>query len=309
MDGVQILKAGDRATWLSLRRQDVTASAAGALLDVHPWLSRFKLWASKAGRLMEDPEETAPMRRGRLLEPVAVALLKEEKPRWRIKHNTGRSQVYYRHPDLRIGATPDVLATFKGRLAIVQIKSVERSIFRSKWTDEDGETRPPLWIVVQALIEAHLTGAQDAYVAPLVVGHGIDLELIKIPIHEGAWMRVKEEVEAFWRSIAAGEAPEPDYERDGQTLSELFAEDDGTEIDLSEDSRFLELIQRRADLKRVIKESELRLEPIEAEIVHRIGKHERAYVPGWRVSRPLTQRRDRITGAVTMTRQLRIREG
>ena len=77
---------------------------------------------------------------------------------------------------LEIGSgTPDLFVECpeRGR-GIVQIKSVEGSIFRKKWRDpETNEIAPPLWIAVQGIVEAHLDGAQWAAVAPLVVGFGM----------------------------------------------------------------------------------------------------------------------------------------
>src|SRR5258708_3490433 len=191
-----------REQWLACRSQDVTASIAGALLGVHPYSTAYGLYLLKKGLIAEDPEETGPMRRGRLLEPVAVQMLREDKPNWTIHdHPIG---YYYRDPASRLGATPDVLATDEhGKPGIVQIKSVEPSIFRRDWKNEDGTIEPPLWIVVQGIIEAYLTGAEWAAVAPMVVGFGLEMPVIPIPLHAGILDRLKAEVSEFWQRIEA----------------------------------------------------------------------------------------------------------
>ena len=94
----------DRAEWLRWREQDVTASVVAALFgpDVHPYMSPFHLFALKAGLIQEDPEETPAMRRGRLLEPVALELLREERPTWDCRHVNR----YFRDTVHRVGGTP-----------------------------------------------------------------------------------------------------------------------------------------------------------------------------------------------------------
>jgi predicted phage-related endonuclease len=302
---IERIPAGDRATWLELRGKDVTASAAAALLGVHPFITAYELWALKAGKIAEDPEETAPMRRGRLLEPVAVQMLREERPDWVITHNTGAAQVYLRDPSVRIGATPDVLAVDPDRgPGLVQIKTVEPGVFRAKWFT-DGEVQPPLWIVIQAIIEAKLTGSSWAAVAPLVVGFGVEMPIVEIPIHEGVYDKISAEVVKFWAMIGAGEEPEPDYSRDDALLSRLDRGDNGLEVDLSTDNMLPELLEERAELKARIKADTERTKDIDSEIITKLGPHERAFIPGWRVSRP-TIRRAGYTVQPTTYRQLKI---
>lgn len=281
-----------RKAWLELRGQDVTASVAGALLGpgVHDYQTAFGLWALKTSRVLEDPEETPAMQRGRLLEPVALQLLRERHPDWEIE-NPG---IYLRDPEARIGATPDAFARHPERgLGIVQIKTVEPSIYRRKWLPEGNgaEAEPPLWIAVQAIIEATLAGAKWAMVTPLVVSYGLDMPEIEIPIHAGVYDRVKAEVAQFWKMVDTDSAPEPDYGRDSGIIGSMYPDANGQEIDLSADNMLPELLEERARLKQDAKEHEARIKAIDAEIAHKMGPHERAYLPGWRLSRPTVFRK------------------
>jgi len=96
-----------REQWLSLRRQDVTASAAGALLGLHPYISAWSLWAEKTGLVSSDAPMNAAMERGLELEPIAIKRLQKLHPDW----NITQPAAYYRDPEARLGATPDCLAT------------------------------------------------------------------------------------------------------------------------------------------------------------------------------------------------------
>lgn len=267
--GVEAIPISDRASWLAMRKRDVTASAAGALLGVHPYITAYGLWALKSGRIDEDPEETAPMRRGRLLEPVAVQMLREEHPDWIFDEYPHR--FYYRDPVARIGATPDLLARDQlGRWGVIQIKTVEPGVFRRTWHNEDGELAPPLWIAVQAIVEAHLTKVEWAAAAPMVVGFGLEMPLVPIPIHAGIIDRIKSEVAAFWHAVDSGMPPDPDYLRDGRLLEQMFVGSDEI-VDLSGDNALPELADERAKLSADAKAADIRIREIKGEFLAKLG--------------------------------------
>lgn len=283
-----------REQWLGLRKQDITASVAGALLGVHDFTTPYALWCLKSGRLQEDPEETAPMRRGRLLEPVAVELMRELRPTWKIK----RGDVYLRDPESRIGATPDVFVEDPDRgPGIVQIKSVEAMTFRKKWRDpETGDVRPPLWIAVQGIVEAYLAkathGAQWVGVAPLVVSHGLEMPIVDdIPIHGGVVERLKAETEVFWDRVERGEAPPANYARDGEIIAALYGLTTKDTVDLTGDNLLPAILAEDKLLAEQAKGIKDRRDAIKAEIIEKMGSAAMAFCRGWRISAPTTNRK------------------
>lgn len=300
-----------RDQWLSLRRQDVTASVVGALLGVSDYVTAYGLWALKSGRIDEDPEDNPAMKRGRLLEPVALRLLAEERPTWAIE----TPGVYLRDPAVRLGATPDAYATrpdIAGR-GVIQVKTTPESLFRAKWVDPDTrEVTPPLWIAAQAIVEAHLSGASWACVAVLVVGFGIDLHIVEIPIHRGLIGRIEGEVRDFWRRVVENDPPPQDFARDGAVINRLYAEDDGEEIDLSDDARLAEIIAERARLKAIEAEgaaAEKMRKPIDAEIIAKLGNAAAARLSGGGVVEAKTVRRQGFTVAPTTYRTVKVKGG
>jgi hypothetical protein len=200
---IERIPVSSREQWLDLRKNDITASVVGALFGVHDYQTPFGLYALKTGLTFEDPEESDPMKRGRLLEPVAVQLLREERPEWSVTHNTGPDAIYLRDTSVNLGATVDVFAQCPQRgLGVVQIKSVEAGVFKRKWIDpETREVSPPLWIVLQAITEASLAGANWAAVAPLVVSYGIELPIVEVPVHAGMIDKIRSKTRAFWAMI------------------------------------------------------------------------------------------------------------
>jgi hypothetical protein len=265
---LEIWPVTDRASWLARRTKDVTASAAGAVLGCHEFITPYELHCLKAGLITEDPEQTPAMERGTLLEPVAIELIKRRYPTWHVEQ-PGK---YYRDPVVRLGATPDLFAVDPDRvgLGVVQIKNCEPSVFRRKWRGENGEIEVPLWIAVQALIEAHLTAASWAAVAVLRVGYGLDLDLIEIPLHRPLIAKVETEVQAFWRGVEAGQPPDPDLIRDGALIEVLYVPS-GETVDLSGDNLAVELADEREQMSDAQKAAKVRLGEIKAELLLKLG--------------------------------------
>lgn len=258
-----------RSDWLALRQRDVTASTAAGLLGVHPYVTRYSLWALKTGLIGEDAEESEPMRRGRLLEPVAIELLAEKRPEWKLR----RPNLYLRDAAVRLGATPDVMATdAEGRPGIVQIKTTAPQVFRAKWCNEDGECVPPAWIGVQALIEAHLAEAQWCAVAVMTVDYGLHLDVVDVPLHLGLIERIRAEVGGFWQQVESKTPPEPDYAHDADLIMRLAGPDSGEVLDLTGDNRLPLLAEEDGTLAAMIRESSARRKAIKAEVIAKIGQ-------------------------------------
>ena len=69
-----------------------------------------------------------------------------------------RGGKYLRDKELHIGATPMPSSTVPCGHGVIQIKSVEPSIFRKTWMQEGEEPTPPAWIMAQVIVEAILAG-------------------------------------------------------------------------------------------------------------------------------------------------------
>ena len=272
--GIERFRADDRVAWLKRRQADVTASVAGALLGIHEYTTYYELFCLKAGLLPADSGESPALRRGRLLEDDALQVIAEDRPAWRVE-NCG---FYYREPAARIGATPDAIAVDPERtgFGVIQVKSVEPGIFRSKWCSEDDEPTPPTWIVLQAVIEATLTGASWAAVAPIIVGHGLYVPVVPVPIHAGVMARLRAEVKLFWQRVESGDTPDPDFRRDGATIDAVYRDDNAQELDLTGDNHAPELCAELDGLLLARRDADDRIEAIKAELKHKLGHHESA---------------------------------
>lgn len=284
---------GDRADWLELRRGFITASIAGALLNCHPYTTAYHIWATKTGRIEESTEENEAMRRGRLLEPVAVEMLREERPSWTIDYRADNA--FYCDRSLRIGATPDAFAYRPDRdgPGIVQFKTSSEEAFRDGWLDpETRDVEVPLWIAVQAIIEAKMTGAEWAAVAVLVVGRGIRMEVIDIPLHHNVWAVLKIAAKKFWDVVEAGEHPPIDWDRDGSAVLDVNRWTEAKRIDLTGDETVDLFASNLEDTRVKRRELQKREDVLRAQILYALGSAEIATTRRFEILAPTTIRAD-----------------
>jgi hypothetical protein len=303
---IETLPLVDRLQWLAARRDYCGASEIAALIGLHPWLSPFELWARKTGRLPEA-EETPAMRRGRLLEPVAIDIVAEDHPSWTVARNPVPGGKMFIDRRARIACTPDAIAIdpLRGR-GVVQVKSVSPRVYRREWRNAEGEIELPLWVAVQASVEAALTESRWAAVAALVVEDVIACHVIDVPLLKGIVERVKAEVRTFWKHVERETQPAPDYGRDLNAIKLLNLETvpsvGPVEID-NEDlvNALAEHVLCAADLKAL----KARQDKAEALIRSVMGAHETALAGDWFFSNKPVSRKA-YTVKETTYRALRI---
>ena len=249
-----------REEWLEWRKQDVTASQVGALFNCHPYVTALRLYAEKRGTEF-FVEDNKVMRRGRWLEPAVAKAVEELRPEWQLIP----AHEYLRDAELHLGATPDfyVIDTdrlihqsepmdkfkIRSRRGILQTKTVAPSVYARDWADG---AEVPLWIILQATVEAMLADADFIAIAALLVdAHAMDCAIHELPRNPAAEQKIKDQVAIFWRNVDQGIEPEPNFERDADVIKAMWRhESEPTSIiDLSGDNRIPELLAERATLK------------------------------------------------------------
>ena len=264
-----------REEWLERRRQNVNASEAAALFgpEIHPFLTPYKLWALKSGKL-DDEEDKPILRRGRLFEPIVLDILREDYPEWGIS----KANFYYWDDETRIGCTPDAIAIRPDQSyghGVIQIKTVGQFAFKRRWHDDDGNIAVPTWVAVQASIEAYLTGASWAGVAAMKLGDGgIEVVYIDIPLKPHLIHRIEDLTGELWRRVSASEPYDPDFGRDRKVVFDLYEEGKGPILDLSDDGEFRDILNERAQFKQVEKAGENAASArkiLDARLIHKLG--------------------------------------
>jgi hypothetical protein len=263
-----------------------------------------------APQIGEDTICLPPMERGTFLEERGIELARMLRPEWSIVSNSIPGGRVFVDREIGISCTPDAFVTLPGgQTAALQIKSVEPMIFRNTWK-LDGAVEPPLWIALQALQDATLSGADRAFVGAMVIGFNVDFHLIEVPMHTAAMAKVRAAVKDFWRRVAENDPFPADYARDGAIISALYAEDDGGETDLSGNARIAELLPLREALKaresdgnEAAKERKV----IDAEIIHALGNASRGRLADGRVIEAKTVNRKPYAVAASSYRSVKVK--
>lgn len=279
-----------REKWLTLRHQDCTASEIGAVAGCSPYKTPLEVYGQKRGWLPEAVDNAA-MQRGRLLEPVALEMLRERRPEWTVV----QPNTYLRDPDLRLGGTPDAIAYTSDGEVMLEVKSMMAAVFDRDW--QDG---PPLFVELQTLTNAMLWGAVSGVVAALVIDRWANLELFTfdVPRNAAAEEKIREIVWSFWSRLEAGIEPRADYKRDAEVLAQLRKPiHKEPTLDLSGDNILPVLLEERAELLKQSKSNEERLDEIKCRLVDKLAGHQNAALPGWRISNKTTYRPEKLVRA------------
>jgi predicted phage-related endonuclease len=310
---------GAREEWLEWRKANVNASEAACLFGdgMHPHLTRYELWQLRSGLRPYKPDNPT-LRRGRLFEPVVLELLKEERPNW---SNVRRAGVYLHDPEARIGASPDAYAQrnepdWRITTGNIQLKTVGHHAFRRDWQTEDDEEQTivetPLWIAVQASIEAYLAQTDWTAVAAMATGDGgVDFYVNEIAIKQPMIEQFKALVAEFWVMVEEKTPPPIDYERDLDAVFDLYKDDDGDIVDLTGDAAFRQQLAERKMLSTIEKSGRVahdQRRQIDAQIIQRLGNAAGARVGSTLLTAKVVKRRAYAVEA-TEYRQIRIKGG
>ena len=291
-DGIEIIPVSNRGDWLSLRHRDVTATDVPALFGKHPYKTGLQVFADKTGNGFDKGDNSA-MRDGRILEPGVAVAVGEERPHWDISP----AKIYVRDSVARIGATPDFLVRCPERGdGILEAKTADQKVFDEQW-----QSGPPLAWILQCLTQMMLMGREWGAIAVLIRTRGFPLYIYDVPRNAAVEKAIRDKVSAFWGMVERGEAPPPDFTRDGDAISAMFPrEEAGKAVDLSQDNRLPELLAERADLSAVIKQSEARKDEIDAEVKAKLEDAELGTLPGWKITWKSQTRKETIIPAKTI---------
>jgi hypothetical protein len=257
-EGVEVFRPASREEWLGMRL--LGTSEVPALFGVHDHLTPFELMAIKKGqykrefpqvKILANSIHVPPVVKGNMMEPQSFELLRMLRPKWRALSNAIPGGRVYIDRRTGLSSTPDAFVIDPDRegLGVFQSKDMIGSAFEEKWQPDDDGCVPPAAVAIQAIGEATLSGASWACAGATISGYGFDFHLCEIPLHAALMAKTRTLVRDFWDRIADDRLYPPDFARDGEAIKAMFAEDDGSEINLANNPRVAELIERREPLK------------------------------------------------------------
>ena len=203
--------------WLAARKPDVTSVDVAAIFGLHPYKSRYQLWAEKSGLSEVEFEENTFTRWGRRLQiPVGQGICEDEG--WMGYDLSG---VYMRHPALALGCSYDLEAHCRDRGKIdLEIKIAESFSEELGWTKKT----VPMMYEFQIQLQLHMAAVNAEPFDLGCIGTLGRRQATRLYFREydaGLGAMIDEEVHAFWQSVKDGTPPPPDFSLDGALLEKL----------------------------------------------------------------------------------------
>lgn len=243
----------NEADWLAMREKDLTSTEASALFGASPYMTEYELHHVKTGELKRDFEANDRMRWGNRLEAAIAMGIAED-----FGLIVEPFKCYMRIPELRMGSSFDykivgIVEGFEGDErardmfrqhgpGIMEVKNVDGLAFRRNWIEDGDEIEAPPYIEFQVQHQLEVAGLGWTLIAPLVGGNTPKPVLRARDTEVGAMIR--EKATQFWARVDAGVAPAPDFTKDADTIAQLYVDNDGSTIDLSDDPQVAELCRQ-----------------------------------------------------------------
>jgi predicted phage-related endonuclease len=267
------------------RPRFLTASDLAAAAGISAWKTPLQLYLEKTGQ--RPPQgETPLMKRGRLMEPVVEAYLREQYPSHAEIHDP---RVMVVNRELRLGATPDRVMYFEDELINVQLKVIGLPAFE-RW-----EGVPPADYQIQVACEAMMLDAARSILAVLVIENfDATLHCFDQDRHEGAETRIRALAREFWRRIDNHLPPPADYALEPELVRELHPPDPDAPVplDLAGDNRVMQLLGDHERYSEMRKTAVAGLDATRAEIIEKLGGSMLATAPGWKITNKMQHRKE-----------------
>lgn len=252
-----------RDAWLDVRKRGIGSSDSSAAIGLNPYKSPLELWLEKTNRdqhlAKPNPDDdSAPVFWGVVLEPVVASQYQR-----RSGNKVRKVNAVLQHPEI-----PWMLANIDREVvgsADVQILECKTAGINGAKLWRDGV---PKYVEVQVMHQLAVTGKQAADVAVLLGGQ--QLEVYRIERDELLIKHLIELERQFWHYVETDTPPPADGSDSAErALRLLYPEDDGEELDFTQDQALneafftlkqvrhtqAELNQRESELKQMLQQA------------------------------------------------------
>lgn len=287
------------AEWLAMREADLTSTECAALFGCSPYATEYELWHRKTGQLVADFEAGDRIKWGNRLEAAIAYGIAED-----LGLVVEPFKVYGRIPELRMGSSFDFKVvglddsytgsneTYRDLFrqhgpGVMEVKNVDGLQFKRGWIADGEDMEAPPHIELQVQHQLEVSDLEWSIIAPLVGGN-TPRPFYRLRNRDyGA--AIREKISAFWASVDAGQAPEPDYTKDGDTIAKLYANDNGQEVDMSGNNRLAELVAEYTAAAADEKAAKARKDAAKAEALLIIGEAAKVKCAGFTISATSTK--------------------
>lgn len=259
-----------KTDWLKYRKKGITGTDAGAICGLNPYSSAFQIYQDKITDEIEEFDNES-MRQGRDLEEYVARRFSEE---------TGlkvrRANAIFQNEE-----NPFMLADFD-RLIVGQKAGLECKTVSPYSSDKWNDGNIPLHYQMQVQHYLAVSGFDCWYIATVIFGREFlirkierDEELINylIDIERGFW----------YNNVLAGIMPEPDgSDNCSEMIAKMYFK--GQENKTIKLSGYKEILDRRADLDKLIKKMEKEKKEIDQKIKMEMQDATVALEAGYKIS-------------------------
>ena len=276
---VEIIPFTTEADWLAHRQRDVTSTESAALFGMSPYVTAFDLWHRKRSGTAPEFKQNDRMKWGNRLEAAIAHGIAEEQG-WEIRP----MKEYMRDPDARLGSSFDFVITSLGEPVHLEIKNVDYLAFRDGWIEhDDGSIEAPEHIEMQVQHQMAVSGFKRAFIGAFIGGNrGVVIERER---DEDVIRAIRHRVAEFWRTVDAGQEPEPVMPDDAEVLIRMnqYAQP-GKVLDASSDENIARLVDEYRQANAAKKNAEEDAEVAKARLLEAIGDAEKVLLPGYTIS-------------------------
>ena len=272
-----------RDEWLDVRKRGIGSSDSSAAIGLNPYKSQMELWLEKTNRdqhlAQPDPDDdSAPVFWGVVLEPVVASQYQR-----RSGNKVRKVNAVLQHPEI-----PWMLANIDREVvgsADVQILECKTAGINGARLWRDGV---PKYVEVQVMHQLAVTGKQAADVAVLLGGQ--QLEVYRIERDELLIKHLIELERQFWHYVETDTPPPADGSDSAErALRLLYPEDNGEELDFSQDQALNEVFFNLKQIRHTQAELNQRESELKQQLQQAIGSASKAvFADGsvtWRKSR------------------------
>ena len=267
-----------RTEFLTRRRSGIGGSDVGVIMGVNPWRTPYELWLDKTGKA-EQPEENKYQHFGLMLEQVVADEFAE-------RNNV---KVQRRNNMFRKDGTPLVANIDRYIIGggILECKTCD------KWAadkfGQDGTDEVPEAYLLQLQHYMYVTGIHAAFLAVLIGGNEYRQFEIKYNAELAEFCAAK--CTEWWETYITGNTPPPATIRDN--LAGYYRAAAGKTITAT--PNVLDLLAKIRERKAAIKEQELELDTLIAEVKIFAGEAEIILGTDGKPVATWKQSKDRIT--------------
>lgn len=259
-----------REEWEAARRNSIGGSDAATVLGLNEFSSPYALWAEKTGKhIPEDISDKEPVRLGRDLEDYVAHRFTEATGK-----KVQRKNAILINPKYP-WAHANVDRLVVGEDAGLECKTTSTLSLRHY---RNGEF--PARFYCQCMHYLAITGRQKWYLAVLVLGR--EFKVFEIERDEEEIAALMEAEKNFWSLVESDTPPAMSgMESDGEVLSAIYPESDGSSIELFGMGSTLSAIETYDEhIKTLTKERDA----LRQQIQQMMGAAEIGRTEGWKVS-------------------------